>query len=287
MKSIIVSFLLITLLLTGCNMPSGEQPEPSGTPDIVATEVQEMLTKIPTATNPPVSADATNTPTAPTLAPTSTLVPTFTPLPSLTVVPALTATSDPGDPASSLGNPTWTDKLDTAKNFYLYDNENNEIKVSDGGLVLINLTGIGWHGWTLTYAQSASDFYLQGLFKTEGCGGSDLYGLVFRANKENAGYFFGVTCDGQYNLFARDFDNNVVTEIREPAYNTAILTGSGQINRLGVLTSGDKISLYANGTLLEEINDGTYNQGYFGPFIAGMTENFSIRLDEISIWKQN
>jgi hypothetical protein len=286
MKKFIISCLIGALLLSGCNVPGREKPAPSATPDLVATEVQNMLTRLPTVTNPSATAN-TNTPAVATLVATSTPVPTFTPLPSFTTAPKETATTNPGDPASSLGKPTWTDTLNTAKNFYQDDNDNTQIKVSGGAVVMTSKTAIGWHGWTLTYAQPAADFYLQGLFKVEGCGGSDLYGLVFRADKENAGYFFGVTCDGKYNLYARDFNNNVMTKITDFTPNSAILTGSGQLNRLGVLTNADKISLYVNGTLLEEISDGTYSKGYFGPFIAGQTENFTSSMEEISLWKTN
>ena len=62
-------------------------------------------------------------------------------------------------------------------------------------------------------AASPANFYLEGTFSTHDCSGSDLYGLVFRATKDNAGYFFGVTCDGRYNLYARDFNNNTDTEL--------------------------------------------------------------------------
>lgn len=286
MKTIILPFLIVILLLSGCNAPVTEPPILSVTPNIVATEVQNLLTRMPTATNLPDTSSA-NTPTASTLLPTSTQIPTFTPLPSFTAAPQETATPNPGDPAASLGTPTWTDTLDTAKNFYQDENDNTQIKVSDGAVIMTSKTAIGWNGWTLTYSHSAADFYLQAIFTTAGCGGSDLYGLVFRADKNNAAYFFGVTCDGKYNLYARDFNNNVMTEIIPLTGNSAILTGSGQTNKLGVLTSGDKISLYTNGTLLKEIKDTTYSQGYFGPFIAGKTVNFTSRMEEISLWKTN
>jgi len=286
MKSILISIILIALFLSGCNLPGQSSPA-TPTANMVATEVQKLLETMPSATSPATLAPVTSTPAPDQPTNTPTLAPSATPQPSPTVPPQPTPTTDPGDPAVSLGKPGWTDKLDNAKNFYTYDNENTEIKHHEGFLVLTSKTDIGWHGWTLTYAQSASDFYVQAVFKTEGCGGSDLYGLVFRADKENAGYFFGVTCDGQYNLYARDFNNNVNTKIRDLTPSSAIMTGSGQQNRLGVLASGDKISLYVNGLLLEEINDGTYAQGYFGPFVAGYTADFSVSLDEISLWKQN
>jgi hypothetical protein len=282
-------FLLIltltVLLLSGCNYPGREAQSPSPTVDVVATEVQRLLTQAPTSTPIPTSTLGAQT------APTDTSTPpaaTQTPAPSPTAPATLTATVNPGDPASSLGQPSWKDTLDNAKNFYLYENDNTRIELVSGALKLTSITAIGWHGWTLTYVTKPANFYLEGVFKTGDCAGTDLYGLVFRMSKESAGYFFGITCDGQYNLYARDFNNSINTEIKAFQANAAIVKGSGQVNRVGVLANGAKLSLYVNGVLLEDITDSTYSDGYFGPFIAGnQTPNFSIELDDISLWKLN
>jgi hypothetical protein len=274
MKTTII-LLILSILITGCNIPSQDQPEITATADIVATEVSRLQTEMPTST------------IAPTQPPTSTPQPA-TPTPSVTAtsVPASTSTTIPGDPAAAMGSPSWQDNLDTTKNFYLYENENTAVVAGDGSLRLIGKTANGWLGWSLTYAQSSADFYLEGIFKTGTCSGGDISGLVFRANKENAGYFFGFTCDGRYNLYARDFNNNTNTEIVSLKSNAAILTGSGQTNRIGVKAEGNKIALYANGVLMEELSNDTYMSGYFGPFIAANeTAGFTVDLDQISLWK--
>ena len=67
---------------------------------------------------------------------------------------------------------------------------------------------------------------------------------------------------------------------------SAINTGSNQTNRLGVLAQGGKISLYANGSLVDEINDTTYTNGYFGAFVAAnKTAGFRVDLEQIKLWK--
>ena len=275
-----VLIFVLVLLLAGCNLPQNDLAENTPTADVVATEVSRMKTEMPTATLPPTPEPLAATGTLPPPAPSDT--------PAPVVEPSATATLDPQDPAIALGSPTWKDSLDTTKNFYLYENDNTAIEAGSGSLRLIGLTNIGWIGWSLTYAQSSANFYLEGTFVTGTCSGADLYGLVFRANKENAGYFFGVTCDGRYNLHARDFNNNGDTEILELKSNPAILTGSNQTNRIGVKTEGGRLMLYANGALLEEVNDSTYTSGYFGPFIAGHdTAGFTVDLDQIALWKQD
>jgi hypothetical protein len=62
--------------------------------------------------------------------------------------------------------------------------------------------------------------------------------------------------------------------------------GSNSVNRLGVMVNGDRISLYANGVLLEETTDVTFkDQGNFGAFVsANETAGFTVKLDEIRLW---
>jgi hypothetical protein len=283
MRKIVYSFLLLVLIaLPACSMPLAPSVTLTPTTDAVATQVSQLLTAQPTATQPET----------PTTVPTGTLPPTLTSTPtgepSATPAPNATPTLNPDDPRSTYGNPSWNDTLETAKNFYLYENDNTKIDSTPGSLVLTGKTPNGWIGWTLTYAQNPTNFYLEATFKTGDCADSDLYGMVFRASKENTGYYFGVTCDGQYNLHGRDFNNNEDAEIIALKQASAIHSGANQTNRLGILAQGDRISLYANGTLLEEVTDSTYGSGYFGPFIAANhTANFTVNMDEIDLWKLN
>ena len=68
-----------------------------------------------------------------------------------------------------------------------------------------------------------------------------------------------------------------------------ISTGSGAVNRLGVMTYGNKFYLYANGFLLNEdiaVEDSTFPAGHFGVYVAArQTKNFTIYVDEMSYWQ--
>jgi len=272
----ILPLILAVLLLAACNLPTRPIDTPTPTVDLVATQIanllatQESVTRnAPLATQPP--------------SPTPSATPEATPTPP----PAPTPTTNPSDPALSLGDPTWKDSLDTAKNFYLFENDQTKVEAEDGALALTGRNANGWLGWSLTYAQNPSDFFLEATFRTRTCAGSDLYGIVFRASKENAGYFFGVTCDGRYNLTYRDLNNDIQKELISIKAASAIQAGSDQINRLGVFAQGDKISLYINGSLIDEVTDSTRSSGYFGAFVAAnQTAGFRADLDQIKLWKR-
>jgi hypothetical protein len=264
--------LLLALLLTGCNAPT-VTPQP--TQDLVATQVAILQTSQPTATQPP-AATATTEPSATTAAATPTTEPSAT----ITV----TATTTTGELKDSLGEPVWSDTLDSAKNFYLFENEGTRVKSENGTLVLSGLQS-GWLGWSLTYSRQPQNFYVEATFITQDCSGNDRYGIMFRASN-STGYFFGVTCSGAYDLGWSNFDTSEDKQLIQSTSNPAIVGGANQTNRLGVMANGDKLSLYANGKLLQEFNDSTMtDKGYNGAFVqANKTIGFTVKLDEIKLW---
>lgn len=268
--------ILTALLLAGCNLPTRPMVTPTPTVDLVSTQVANLLATRESSTQNAPSATETPSP-----------MPSATPEATPTFPPAPTPTTNPSDPALTLGDPTWKDSLDTAKNFYLFENDQTKVEAEDGALALTGRNANGWLGWSLTYAQNPSNFYLEATFRTRSCAGSDLYGVVFRASKENAGYFFGVTCDGRYNLTYRDLDHDIQNELISLKATSSIQAGSDQINRLGVFAQGDKISLYINGSLIDEVTDSTRSSGYFGAFVAAnQTAGFRVDLDQIKLWKR-
>ncbi len=290
MRKMTLFTIACCLLLTACNLPSTPIAA-APTEDVVATRVSQMLTSAPTFTAPaanPTAANPTAAPTSaaqPTTAPSATTAPAATSAPSATAAPS--PTTPPGDPKNSLGKPNWSDTLDGGKSFYLFDNGNTRVTLENGALVLTGQNANGWLGWSLTFSHPAQNFYMEAVFNTQTCSGADTYGLVFRAPNENAGYFYNVTCDGKYSLHARDFSKDNDSPTVDLTSNSAIHPGSNQTNRLGVMANGDKIDLYANGILMHEITDSSYTaEGDFGALIAAnATAGFTVRMEEISLWK--
>ncbi len=284
--------ILLLLLLTACNLPSGPAAA-TPTADEVATQVSMLLTAAPTYTQPaptqPPAPTATPAPAStattqpPTTAPTEPAPTQAPPASQPTATPTVSTT----DPKSALGSPTWRNTLDSGKAFYQYENENTRVVLENGALALTGLAANGWTGWSLTYSQPARNFYLEAVFIPQSCLAADMYGLVFRAPNADSGYFFGVTCDGRFNLHARDFQAGTDSALIQLTSNSAILAGSNQTNRLGVMANGNKIALYANGILLQEITDSAYDaQGSFGALVAANdTAGFTVKMDEISLWK--
>ena len=269
MRRSLVIILGLLIITASCNFP---QARLTPTPELLATAVAETVTARPSSTPKPTviaipaqsSATTTSQPS-----PTSTITTTPT-LPS-------------SDPRNTLGTPAYK-STNFSKGWYLENDEHTHITVSDkGALVLSSLQPVAWHSWSMYY-HNLQNFYLEATLHTDTCSGSDRYGLVFRAPDDNHGYFFGLSCDGKYNLSSYDGTN--FTTLIDYTKSSAILSGSNQTNRLGVMARGSEIDLYANGVPIQQINDSTYaGPGVFGVFIASLeTANFTYEMDEIDYW---
>lgn len=278
-----IILLILGLLMTGCNAPTALPTTPTNTPDVIATEVSRLMTAAPTLTLP--LASATPAPALATLELTTPapLEPTGTP----TVEASATATDQP-QPTNADDTPDWTDSFEGNSLFYQFENGNTRAVQSGGSLVLTALNSNGWMGYSLTYSQKPKNFVMEATFTTQACSGSDIYGLIFRAPDDNAGYFFGVTCDGRYSLRGRNFATGADANAVELTSSTAIKSGANQTNILRVTTEGSTIGLFINDTLVHEVVDETFTEaGFIGAFIAANeTPGFTVNLEEISLWNR-
>jgi len=278
MQKIIPVLFLLAMILASCNFPLAES-----TPDanLVSTKVAETLSAVQTQGVP------TLPPPTPVEPPTET--PSATLEPSATVTPSATATAPAGDPVLTLGAPGFYDTFSDGTSFGLsskpYEDEAVLIKVENGAMVFESLRLNNGIRWRLT-SRNPQNLYLDGTFRTTSCSGSDQYGLVVRAPtySDGIGYYFGVTCDGQYYLLRWDEDgqNSLVDLTVEPK----ILSGSNQVNRLGIRISNNSINLYINGYLVKELSDdGIPGKGYIGAFVSAHEDpGFTVQLEEISLW---
>ncbi|MEI8130786.1 MAG: hypothetical protein WCG34_00030 [Leptolinea sp.] len=277
MKKIIFT-TLFAFIIVSCNFLASQSPELK---DNISTEVSQQLTTAPieliTATEIPATEDSNAaTPSPQDPPPTATESPT----PTITMTPTLS----PDDPRIKLGAPDWKEDFSKANNnFYQYEDAQSRFVYDSGALALTAKNPNGWTGWSLSYPKP-KNFYLEATFKVETCSGLDRYGLVYRAPNFENGYFFGLSCDGQFLLRIYNQQGTLIPWTPNPA----ILQGSNQVNRLGILAQGDRYAFYANGKLLQETKESTFIEaGLFGAFIASSnTSNFTVRMDEIAFWNK-
>lgn len=287
----IIFVILLMVLIGACNLPIGT-PTTDGTQAAVYTQAAEtiiaQLTEVaggsPMVEGTPQVSPGIATPTlqpsstpAPTDTPASSLTPTQTPTPA----PAETTTPAPSDPKAGLGDPVWRDDFKKSANWSLYDDDNVSFEIEDGKLLMRSFSSVSWDSWMIT-GRKPVDFYLEAVATPIDCAGLDRYGVIFRSDASE-GYLFGFSCDGQYSL--RIWDGKQFTKLVDWTYSPYIFAGSGQTNRLGLWVEGAKFRLYANGYLLDEVQDDTFTRGRFGVFVGtGGNEGYHAEMDEIAYW---
>jgi hypothetical protein len=262
-------------------------PAETETPAVPATETPPQIPS-ETPLLPSVTPANTEEPTQTT---TLMVEATLTGTLPATLTPAPTGTLPATDPRLALGTPTTVDPMDNANtwNWPIGSSEYTAMTFSVGKMLLTGLTDVS--GWRLPILTYTSDKYIEMKARAQVCSGTDNYGIIFNIpvfNEADRGYLFAVSCDGKYQLREWDGkegeDGKSTTLIAWKA-NSAIITGSGKDNRLGVMIKGNQFGLYVNGILLEEFSDSTYEDGYFGVFVnPDNTEKLTIEIDEMSLW---
>ena len=300
--------LSLILMLAACNLPAPATP---ATQDVSAAYTQAAQTIIAQLTQlagtqapatplpPPPGGESTESPApalpatetaspSPEASPTPTAPPesSATPEPSTTPTAAPSPTSPPTDPRASLGDPDFRDQFNGGGDWYLYEDKDASFYVSDGRLGMTHFDADSFDRWIISWP-NLDDFYLEMNADTRDCSGLDRYGMIFRVqevSQDFVGYLFGISCDGRYSL--RLWDAKKFTILVDWTASDKLLSGARQTNRIGVLADGRRLSLYANGHLLKEVQDDTYLDGRFGVFMAAKsTAGYSARVDEIAYWE--
>lgn len=112
------------------------------------------------------------------------------------------------------------------------------------------------------------------------------FGLLCRHVDLDNFYYSAISADGYYAIFRRVDGGSLEVLTGDGSGMTpspAIKTG-GQTNHVQVICQGDKLSLYANGELLETITDDAHTQGDVGLGAASGPEGEArVRFDNLNV----
>ncbi len=285
----------LTSLFTACRSETDLVEPTTALPNAAYTQAAEtiiaQLTKpnASTVTSTSAPAELTRAPTATLPAPSSTgdtLTPTISLTPSQTFTITLppTPTLVPGDPRGEIGIPDWQADFTGETDWYLFDEPVASIQTEEGILVLTAKSTDIFEIWSLSWPD-LTNFYLEYVITTgEACLGADRYGMVVRAPDPDAGYLFGISCDGSFGL--RYWDGDEFTVIEDWTQSEHIQVGPYVTNRIGFRAEGERLGLYVNGYLVQETSDARRANGKFGAFIKAInTPGFQIRISEVVYWE--
>lgn len=275
--------LLAGVLLAGCNRPADQTPTGN-----VATDVAATLTAVPTfgpvATRPP---SATAPPSA-TQQATATPLPTETP----TLGPTPTATAPalpPGDPRTglNLSAPDYSDDFSQSFKWFVgYEDNTVSLSQQNGKLIAVDKIADAYLTWSTTNV-TAGNVYAEVTADVGACEGRDASGLSVRIGGDayDRGYALELSCDGAYRV--RKFINidTPPKTLVDWTAAEAIVKGPNATNRIGFLADGNTLSVFANNTLLGQVEDNDLVAGTFGLFAnAGVTDGLTVTFDDFALW---
>jgi hypothetical protein len=315
MKRKVLFLSTITILiLSACQLPApdggpaGGSGSPTATQLVMAgaatatTAAEETAEEAagdkpqPTNTKPPAVTNTSPAPTATQVPPTATSRPETasqdpTRTPTKTRQPAVAF-----DPYTTYGEPDYENDMVYAnypewmipESRVMPDDQNIRLVFKDGKLYVTGKQ-TGFSTWWFTY-HFLEDFYLEMTFDTETCSGNDAYGMIFRGPEHLAGVSYGYvvafTCDGDVWVFRLDgVDPWDAEDLVDEYPSSYVKTGSNKQNVIGVRAEGDTISVIANGSLIETIEDDEFSKGRFGVFVrAADTDDYTYRLTRFAYW---
>lgn len=264
---------------TSTPMPAA--PEPTAAP-VEPTAVVATSEPVENTAEPTAEPEATEVVAGETVTPEATGQPTATP----------TAVVPDTDPVKKLGTPSSVDPFDTYEKWAWPTGADDYITVNfkDGYMQMTGLTTMA--GWRLPMVTQQTNSYIELTVNSGTCDAKDSYGIILRVpvfKEPTQGYLYEVTCDGYLRLWK--WDGNVKPKGEAEILinwkeSTDIKKGANQVNRLGVMAVGNKISIYMNGVPQGETTDGSFKAGFFGTFVRSVTTSkYTVKFDEMKFWE--
>jgi hypothetical protein len=298
-KAIVLVAVVMAGLLAGCSaLERFQQAEAQYLETRVSDLVEEMTTAEPPAEEEPKELEPTVEEVMETPEVTEEVTVEPTEEPEVEEAPSPTEEPEPepepviesDDPAIYLGDPDWVDEMDKPEYWPVGSDTFTAASFENGAMKFVALSDVP--GWRIASTSELGKAYIEATVKMgAACSETDSYGILFRVPKNsgyNRGYFFGVTCDGRYNLRMWDGlsgESGKSITLKYFTANAAINKGKNQVNRLGVMAVGDRLLLFVNGEYVDEIVDETYDLGFFGLFVnSDKTKDLTVYVDQVRYW---
>jgi hypothetical protein len=298
-KAIVLVAVVMAGLMAGCSaLERFQQAEAQYLETRVSDLVEEMTTAEPLAEEEPKELEPTVEEVMETPEVTEEVTVEPTEEPEVEEAPSPTEEPEPepepviesDDPAIYLGDPDWVDEMDKPEYWPVGSDTFTAASFENGAMKFVALSDVP--GWRIASTSELGKAYIEATVKMgAACSETDSYGILFRVPKNsgyNRGYFFGVTCDGRYNLRMWDGlsgESGKSITLKYFTASAAINKGKNQVNRLGVMAVGDRLLLFVNGEYVDEIVDETYDLGFFGLFVnSDKTKDLTVYVDQVRYW---
>jgi hypothetical protein len=302
------ALLLLSLVVLFLTLSACERSQSTPPPEEYATPTIDVLTLLPDAL-----ASQTAAPTAQAVSPTAlpaeptsvppteteeqpeaTTAPTLEPLEKTPKPETPTPSGSEFDHYELYGDPTMVDPMNSSNvgnwqsGGVLPDSEYLRISL-DKDQIYVTGKKPGFSTWFFSWP-TLKDFYLELDVNSEDCSGKDEYGLIVRGPAHGAGvsygYIIAFSCDGHFRVTRLDSADPFTTvDLVAQRMSDHIQTGSDKNNLIGVQAVGKKLTVFANGYQIAEVNDSTFLKGRYGLFVQAVdTPFYTYRPEQLAHW---
>jgi hypothetical protein len=111
-------------------------------------------------------------------------------------------------------------------------------------------------------------------------------GLIFRGIENNSQYYIlFIDTQGNFNLDISVNSKGANDRTLQQGQLTSFLTGFNQVNTLGVVTTGNQISLYVNQKKEFQVSDATYATGQIGFLASYGSSDTDVIYNNVKAWQ--
>jgi len=290
-------WLLILALLVGLALACSLTPEQNQQVDqaavdtMVAETIAASAPDQPDAQQPSATVDSGDQGQPPADPTATEALPTNTPEPSLTPTEEPSPTPEPTLPLGiddlNLGGPDVLYEFNSKGSLYTFSSADSEAIVKDGTYQYTIFDAINYTIWTFPFSKVIEDYYYEvTITMPNNCKDKDRAGIIFGtpSGETDNGINFQISCDGNYRLWI--YDGSDTIDLIKWKDSDELFSGAGKTNKIGVIHRNNKITLYINGTLVDQLSDDTYvGPGRIG-FNIGVDDhdNVTFKFDNAAYW---
>jgi len=136
-----------------------------------------------------------------------------------------------------------------------------------------------------TTAIDTDDLYAQVEATPESCLEGGGYGLLFRFSDNGNYYLYNVYCNNTYTVIARVNGSLAPSALSHGPLPGSVRVSDAYPNTLGVLTTGDRFTLYLDNQVVASVSDDRHATGDLALYVVSEGANIvRVAFDNLEVW---
>lgn len=189
----------------------------------------------------------------------------------------------------NLDAPDYFDPFEESRRWYTYDTAGTaSYIIESGALIGRDYEPEERYTWWAWLGRPSGNLYAEVTAINGDCIAKDSVGLAIRIDEQSAegGYAVEISCDGYWRFRLHRADSSP-REITGWSPSSAINTGPGAQNRIGLFAYRDQFYIFINNQAVSHVVDSAYARsfGNFALYVrSSMTYDLEARFDDFALW---